>query len=243
MSYMQDGYYTDTVAASPPNVRAAFIRRTYLHLAVAIAALVGIEAVLLQLGLGLKFLASMRQAGGGAWIALMVAFIGGGYLAQYMARSSNSVGTQYMGLTMYVLLEAVILLPILTFATEVPQFAGKNLPLQAGILTLIAFGALTAAVFVSKKDFSFLGPVLWVASWLLLGFVIVAVIFGGFSFGLGITVFGLILAAGFILYDTSNVMHHYGPNQHVAASLELFASVALMFYYVLRLLMITSNND
>jgi FtsH-binding integral membrane protein len=51
------------------------------------------------------------------------------------------------------------------------------------------------------------------------------------------------LAAGFIVYDTSNVMHHYGTDQHVAASLELFASVALLFWYILRLFMATSRDD
>jgi FtsH-binding integral membrane protein len=243
MSYMTEGYHSDTVAASPPNVRAAFIRRTYAHLAAAVLALIGIEAALLQTTLGDQILASIWRAGGMGWIALMVAFIGGGYLAQYLARSTNSVGTQYMGLSMYVLLEALILLPILTIATKAPQFAGKQLPLQAAVLTLVAFGALTAFVFVTKRDFSFLGPILWVATWLMLGVIVVGVLMG-FSFGLVIVFAGLALAAGFILYDTSNVMHHYGPDQHVAASLNLFASVALMFYYVLRLLMsLNSNND
>ena len=51
------------------------------------------------------------------------------------------------------------------------------------------------------------------------------------------------LAAGFILYDTSNVLHHHGTDEHVAASLSLFASVALMFYSVLRIFMATSSDD
>jgi FtsH-binding integral membrane protein len=43
------------------------------------------------------------------------------------------------------------------------------------------------------------------------------------------------LAGGAILHDTSKVLHHYPEDKYVAASLELFASVALMFWYVLRL--------
>ena len=123
-----------------------------------------------------------------------------------------------------------------------PQYAGKALPLQAGIVTLAAFGGLTAAVFISGKDFSFMGPVLWVLSFLALGLIIAAVI-GGFSLGLGFAVAMVALACGFIIYDTSNVIHHYNTNQHVAASLELFAAVALLFWYVLRIFMFTSQDD
>jgi FtsH-binding integral membrane protein len=47
----------------------------------------------------------------------------------------------------------------------------------------------------------------------------------------------ILLASGYILYDTSNVLHHYRTDQYVAASLALFAAVALLFWYVLRLLM------
>ena len=47
----------------------------------------------------------------------------------------------------------------------------------------------------------------------------------------------IVLASGSILYNTSAIMYHYAPGQHVAASLSLFASVALLFWYVLRLFM------
>ena len=45
------------------------------------------------------------------------------------------------------------------------------------------------------------------------------------------------LAGGWILYDTSNVMLHFPEDRYVGASLQLFASVALMFWYVLMLFM------
>jgi len=240
MSYAMEGYHSDVAAQAPASARAAFIRRTYLHLAGAILAFVGLEAVLVGSGVGTEFLKTMA-VNKGAWLVLMVAFVGGGYLAQYLAQSARSVGAQYMGLAMYVLLEVVIFLPILTIATLHPQYAGKDLPLQAGIMTLMVCGGLTAAVFWSGKDFSFMGPALMVMSWLALGLVFAAVIFG-FSLGLVFTFAMLALAAGYIIYDTSNVMHHYRTDQHVAAALALFASVALMFYYVLRLLMSMNSN-
>jgi hypothetical protein len=157
-----------------------------------------------------------------------------------MARSGQSVGVQYAGLSLYVLLEVLIFLPILTVAQLL--YPDANLPLQAGVVTLLVFGGLTAGVMVSGKDFSWMGPILFVGSMLALGLVVAGVFFGGFNLGLWFSVAMIGLAAGYIIYDTSNVMHRYGPTEHVAASLALFASVALMFYYVLRLFM-ASRND
>ena len=241
MSYSVDGYYGDTtVATRPMSVRAAFIKRTYMHLGGAILAFVAIEAALISSGVALDIVKTMF-ASQAAWIGLMVLFIGGGYVAQYMARSGQSIGVQYAGLSLYVLLEVLVFLPILTI-TQLPQFAQyANIPMQAGMVTLLVFGGLTAGVFLSGKDFSFLGPIIGVASFLALGLVIAAVAFG-FTLGLVFAVAMVGLAAAYIIYDTSNVMHRYAPNEHVAASLALFASVATMFYYVMRIFMATRDD-
>jgi len=239
MSYLVDGYHREEiVAAAPVSARVAFIRRTYAHLALAIASFVGIEAALISAGFGQTFLQTII-AYRGAWLGLMLLFVVGGYAAQIMARSRSAPAVQYAGLAIYVLLEVVIFLPLITIAEW--KFPGHHLPLQAGILTLGVFGGLTAAVFISGKDFSFLGPILWVLSFLALGLVFAAVI-GGFSLGLVFAFAMVALAAGFIIYDTSNIIHHYSTNQHVAASLELFASVALLFWYILRIFM-SSRSD
>jgi hypothetical protein len=238
MSYLVDGYHRESVASAPVNARVQFIRRTYAHLAVAICAFVGIETALFSTGLGFQIFRSMI-AFNGSWIALMVLFVAGGYGAQMMARSRSSPGLQYAGLMLYVLLEVVIFLPLLAIAEW--KYPDHHLPLQAGILTLTVFAGLTAAVFFSGKDFSFMGPVLWVCSFLALGLIIAAAI-GGFSLGLVFAFAMVALAAGFIIYDTSNIIHNYSTDQYVAASLNLFASVAMMFWYILRILM-SSRND
>jgi FtsH-binding integral membrane protein len=241
-SYLMDGYYGERSAATAQtSERVAFIRSTYAHLSCAILAFVGLEALLINSGIGKQFLEGL-SATQGAWIGLMVLFIGGGFLAQYMARNTASKATQYMGLTLYVAIEVVFFLPILTICMS-PRFPQFNaIPLQAGLLTLIVFGGLTAAVFISKKDFSFLGYGLWIVSLLALGLVVAAVI-GGFGLGVWFAFAMVALAAGCILYDTSNVLHHYPTNAAVAASLELFASVALMFYYIIRIMMSFANSS
>jgi FtsH-binding integral membrane protein len=109
--------------------------------------------------------------------------------------------------------------------------------LNAGVITGIVFAGLTAMVFITKADFSGLGTFLWLGGLVAMGLVVVSLVMGG-GFGLGVWFSGamVLLAVGYILYDTSNIMHHYRTDQHVAAALALFASVALLFYYVVRIL-------
>jgi FtsH-binding integral membrane protein len=125
------------------------------------------------------------------------------------------------------------------------KFPGQYIALQAGVVTLAAFAGLTLVVATTGKDFSFLRPILMVGSFVALGVIICALLFGA-AYLLGAIFSGamILLAAGYILYSTSNVMLYYSEDQYVAAALELFAAVALMFYYVLRLfLQLQSSNN
>jgi len=236
MSYTIDGYISDRpVAANAlPAERVGFIRRTYAHLAVAILAFAGIEAILISTGVAEQFVRTIFSGGNAGLLILMVAFIGGGYLAQYWAHAATSRAMQYAGLALYVLLEVVIFLPILYVADT--YFAHQYVIAKAGLLTLGLFAGLSMAVFVTGQDFSFMRTGLIVASWLSVGLVVVAILFG-LNLGTWFSFAMVGLAAAFIIYDTSNILHHYRTDQHVGAALQLFASVALMFYYILRIFM------
>jgi FtsH-binding integral membrane protein len=241
-NYLTDGYYRESGAAAyaPADERTAFIRRTYMHLIVSVLIFVGVEALLIKSGVGAQFLATMF-ANKFAWIALMVLFIGGSFFATWLARSDAPPARQYMGLAFYIGLEVVFFLPILTYCTMFPKLA--DIPLQAGLMTLIVFGGLSAVVMISKKDFSFLGYGLWIASLIALGLIVVSVI-TGFSLGIWFSAGMIALASACILYSTSNVLHHYPTNGHVGAALELFASLATLFYYIIRLMLqLSSSND
>jgi FtsH-binding integral membrane protein len=98
------------------------------------------------------------------------------------------------------------------------------------------FSALTLSVFITKKDFSYLRSALMMAGGAALMLIVLSLVFG-FNLGIVFSVGMVLLAAGYILYQTSQVLAHYDPRQHVAASLALFASVALMFWYVIRIFM------
>lgn len=111
----------------------------------------------------------------------------------------------------------------------------------AAVITLVVFGGLTAIVWTTKADLSFLGMGLGIASFGVLGLIIASMVMG-FSLGILFSCAMVVLASLYILYETSNIIHHYRPGQHVAASLALFASVALLFWYVLQILMRFSDD-
>lgn len=214
-----------------PSDRALFIRRTYSHLAAALLVFIGVTGLLLNSPIGLTIARSMISTQLG-WLLVLGLFMGASIVANRLARSETSIGLQYAGLGLYILAEAVIFLPILFVASVYYE----GVILQAGVITGMLFLGLTATVFLTRSDFSFLGPILAISGFVALGVIICSLLFG---FTLGTLFSGLMIlfAAGAILYDTSNVLHHYRTDQHVAASLSLFASVALLFWYVLRLLM------
>jgi len=109
-------------------------------------------------------------------------------------------------------------------------------------MTTIMFVSMTLMVFVTKADFSWLGRWLWMGMFGAMGLILLGVLF---NFALGAMFVGVmvVLASGYILYYTSNVLHHFRTDQYVAASLALFASVALLFWYVLQLVMMLSGRD
>jgi uncharacterized protein len=122
-----------------------------------------------------------------------------------------------------------------------PQFSDPSVIPTAGILTLFLFAGLSAVAFITKKDFSFLGGFLTIGGFVALGIILCSFIFG-FQLGLIFSGAMVIFASVAILYDTSKVMHHYSTQHYVAASLELFASVALLFWYILQIVMSLSSR-
>ena len=108
--------------------------------------------------------------------------------------------------------------------------------MQAAMTTLFMFTGLTSVVFLTKTDFSFLRTILIVGGFVSLGTIVVGAIFG-FNLGLWFSVGMVVLASVSILYQTNQIKNKYGTEQYVGASLQLFASVMLLFWYILRILM------
>jgi FtsH-binding integral membrane protein len=224
-------------AQAAASTRAAFIRRTYLHLAGAIGAFVIVEMLLLRSGLP-RVMLSFIQGNPYGWLMILGAFILAGWLARGLAASAASVSQQYAGLGLYVVAEAVIFVPILYLAAF---YSSPEVLPNAAVLTGLLFVGLTVVAFTSRTDFSFLSGILTIGGLLALGAIVGGVVFG-FNLGLLFSIAMVGLAGAAILHDTSKIIHHYGVDQHVAASLELFASIALLFWYVLSILMRLSRR-
>jgi FtsH-binding integral membrane protein len=137
-------------ALAEEDARTTFIRRTYLHLAGAIALFIGIEAIIFTVvpAATLEGVMVTLFASRWGWLVVLGAFMGVSWLAQTWATSDTSQSVQYLGLGLYVVAEAVIFVPILYVAS---QFAPAAIP-AAGVLTLVMFGGLTALVFITRTD-------------------------------------------------------------------------------------------
>ena len=221
------------VAAIGVDARATFINRTYNHLMGAIVLFTLIEVGLFQSG----YAESISQALlGTSWLLVLGAFMLVSWFASRISLTSESVGAQYAALGGFVVAESIIFVPMLWLADLYAPGAIQS----AAVVTLVGFAGLTAVAFVTRKDFSFLrGMLMWG------GVVALLAIVGGIVFGFELGTWFSVAMIGFagaaILYDTSNVLHHFPEDRYVGAALQLFASVALMFWYVLRLFM--SSRD
>jgi len=216
------------VDTSAPTARAEFIRRTYLHVALAIAAFAALEWLLLQWS-GARDLANL-MTGGYSWLIVLLAFMIVSRIADHWARSSTSIGLTYLGLGLFVIAEAILFLPLLYRVSR----QGDDVLRSAGLITALMVVGLTAVVVLTRTDFSFLRTALTIGGFVALGLIVASIVF---DFGLGI-VFAVAMvafASGSILYNTSNIMRTYRTDQPVAAALSLFSSIALLFWYVVSI--------
>lgn len=216
------------VASMSTDARSEFIWKCYAHVVGAILAFAAVEVYLFQSGIAERIAAPLLSN----WWIVLGAFILGGWGASHVAHRIESTAAQYAALGFFVVLEALIFAPLLyVAATTQPGVIDS----AAGV-TLLGSVALIATAMITRKDFSFLrGLLVWGGLLAMVG-IFSSLIFG-FELGTWFSVAMIGFAGAAVLYDTSNILHHYPQDRHVAASLELFASIALMFWYILRLFM------
>ena len=229
---MQDNMnHLAPVAELSVDDRSEFIWRCYAHVVGAILAFAAIEVYLFQSGIAERIALPMLSK----WWLVLGAFILGGWGASHVAHRIESTAAQYAALAFFVFLEALIFAPLLYVAS----LAKPGIIDSAAAVTLLGSGALIATAMITRRDFSFLrGLLVWGGMLAMIG-IFASMIFG-FQLGTWFSVAMIGFAGAAVLYDTSNILHHYPQNKHVAASLELFASIALMFWYVLQLFL---NRD
>jgi len=209
--------------------RGAFIMRVYGYLMAAIASFILIEVWLFRSG---KAETLARALAGTNWMLVLGGFMLVGWLARGMAARAKSNAAQFAGLALYVVAQAIIFTPMIYIAE---YKSGGGVIASAAVLTVLAFIGLTLIAWQTRKDFTFMGGILRWAGILAL-VAIAGSVFFGLNLGMWFSLAMVALAGGAILYDTSNIIRYWPSDRPVGAALELFASVALMFWYLLRLL-------
>jgi FtsH-binding integral membrane protein len=207
--------------------RAQFVTRTYQHLFFAILGFVLVEMAIFQSGIAYPMAQAMLST---SWLLILGGFMVAGWVFSSIAARSGGKGAQYGALAGYVLVEAIIFVPLLVIA----EINAPGAIASAGLLTLVGFGGLTGIAMSTGKDFSFMGAFLrWLGVAALM--LIVGSVLFGFQLGMLFSFAMVVFAGATILFTTSRILRTYPEDRYVSAALELFASVALMFWYILRI--------
>jgi FtsH-binding integral membrane protein len=217
--------------------RSQFVVNAYIYLGGAILAFVLLSFALYHSGFG-RMVVGLLATSQYAWLGILGAFMVVGWLASSIADKAESNITQIMMLGIYVIATACLFSPLFAIAAAVMPNA---IPVAVFTTFLLTVG-LTWTAISSKKDFSFLGGMLRIGGLVALGAIVASIILG-FSLGIWFSAVMILFAGGRILYDTSNILRHYPTDRPAGAALHLFASIALLLWYVLRFVMQLANND
>ena len=230
------------VADAPAADRAAFFRRTYGLVAIGFAAFAALLAIFFvgfdqRSGIAFALFAGLgtmiSSLGGWSILLVMLAFWGATTLAQSLAFNRASRGSQYAGLGLYVVLEALIFVPLIGYVILSTKGNASTVLVPAGIVTGGMIAGLTALVFMTNLDFSFLKVAIILGSFATLAIVLVAAI-AGLSLGAWFSIAMIVLMATVILYQTNEIKNTLETDQHVAAAFILFSSFVTLLFYVIR---------
>ncbi|MFM2212681.1 MAG: hypothetical protein RL639_1875 [Verrucomicrobiota bacterium] len=230
------------VADAPAADRAAFFRRTYGLVALAFAGFAALLALFfvgfdqkqgVAYSLFTGLFSMMQSLGGWSILLVMLAFWGATTLAQSLAFNRASRGSQYAGLGLYVILEALIFIPLIGYVVLSTKGNAGSVLIPAGIVTAGMIAGLTALVFMTNLDFSFLKVAIVIGGFAVLAIVIVAAI-AGLSLGAWFSIAMIVLMSTVILYQTNEIKNTLETDQHVAAAFILFSAFVTLLFYVIR---------
>ncbi len=219
---------TSFVAEATPDVRATFIRKVYTLFFASLLTTIAVGAISAQAAFAPAMLA-LRPV----WIIGTFACLIGMFFARRVS------GLNLVLLYLFAAMEGALLGPLVSMINQVMP----GVPAQAAWLTGGVFGGLSIYVFQSKRDFSFLGGMLWAS--------LLALLIAGFvMFFVGSTVantlyciVGILIFSGYVLYDTSQIMNHLEPGQEAVGAIELYLDILNLFLFVLRLLGIFNSSS
>ena len=184
MNNIQSLHQPIAVGEMDAQARGAFVSRTYAHLFGAVSAFTLLEIFFFKTGIAANI---ARALTGVSWLLVLGGFVVVSWLASRTAHLATSKVAQYGALAAFVVAEAIIFVPLLYIADSIAPGAITS----AAAVTFVGFAALTAIVFLTGKDFSFLRGVLLWGGIVALVLIVAGVIFG-FQMG---TIFSVAMVA------------------------------------------------
>jgi len=221
------------VAALDAETRGTFLVRVYQHLLIAIGVFVALETLLFATGIA-ESIYDFVSGSSAAWLLILGGFMIVSWLATNAAHDIHDPARQYGGLFGIAGAEALIFAPFLYYVFNVEGAGGTATVASAAVVTALGFAGLTFVGLYTRKDLSFIRPLVMWGGVMALVLIVAAVLFG-LELGVWFSVGMIALAGASILYKTQAIMQQYPEDAYVGAAVQLFASVMLLFWYVLRL--------
>lgn len=196
------------------------------------------------------FASSLLAATAGAYIGLdMVSTISSWYwglvilefvllFALYAVKDKPGINlavlfgfTFITGLTITPLLSSVFMMP-----------GGASIVAQAFLMTTVAFGGISMFALTTKKDYSFMGKMLFIALIIIVVASLSNIFFQSPVLQLAIAGAGALLFSAFILYDTQQIVKG-GFSTPIEAAIALYLDFFNLFISLLQLLAAFNSSD
>jgi FtsH-binding integral membrane protein len=220
------------VADAPAAERAAFYRKTYITAGLAFVGWIGATYALFASGFAYVV---ARGMGSVSWLLILGLFMAAQFVGGRLTFAQDR-GKQYLGLGMYIVAYALIFAPLLVIVQAYTSMTGNAILMPAVLATGTVFAALTATVFFTRTDFSFLRGFVIFGSIFAIGAIVVFTVTGanvGSWFAIGM----IVLMSGSILYETHAIKEKFDTAQHIGAGAMIFASFMTLLWYVIQLFM------
>ncbi len=217
-------------ATLPQEDKVSLLAKTYLLLSIGFLLMAAGTVV------GLQFLPQLLSLG--KWIYVLLSLgvtIGSMFLA--LINQKNTLGYIFFGLFTFTVgfFDAPAIAVIFSSPSLIVIFK------QAFLLTALITGSITVYIFITKKDFSFLGGFLFTGLVLVVIMAVISLFWKNDTLTFLMSGMGALVFSGFILYDTSRLIHEKGTPVEIA--IALFLDIVNLFWSLFNLLNLINRED
>ena len=198
------------------------------------------------------FAGSLLAATAGAYVGLDIVsyLMGGVYWVLFgieialiwfvIPRVKHIPGVNLAVLFAFAFISGLTIAPLLMSIFSMP--GGASIVGQAFLMTSVAFGGISMFAMSTKRDFSGMGKMLFIALIIMIVASVSNIFFQSSMFQVLIASGGALLFSAFILYDTQQIIKG-GYDSPIEAALSLYLDFFNLFIMLLQLLGIFNSDD